>query len=112
MRVLLDEMLPRSLGRLLVGHLVRTVREMEWTSNKNGAPLRLAATQFNVLLTADRNLEHQQNLATLPVAVMVLEAKSNRIEALEPLVPEMLAELAVLEPRKLVRIPKRTEEAP
>src|SRR5438093_8655384 len=46
--------------------------------------------QFDALLTADQNIEFQQNLKTLPMAVVVLVANSNRLESLEPLVPDVL----------------------
>ena len=77
---------------------------MNWTSLGNGALLQQAATQFDVLLTADRNIEFQQNLRTLPIAVVVLVADSNRLESLEPLVPEVLRILPVLPPKTLVRV--------
>ena len=35
----------------------------------------------------DSNLEYQQNLATLPIGVLVIQAVSTRIEHLEPVVP-------------------------
>ena len=78
MRLLLDESLPRPLGDLLVGHDVRTVTQMGWTSLGNGELLRQAATAFDALLTADQNIEFQQNLKILPIAVVVLVADSNR----------------------------------
>ena len=99
MRVLLDESLPRPLGRLLVGHTVRTVGQAGWASFKNGVLLALAANEFDVLITADQNLEFQQNLKALPVAVLVVVADSNRLESLEPLIPQILSALDVLEPR-------------
>ena len=104
MRVLLDESLPRPLGPLLVGHAVQTVGQAGWASFKNGVLLQLAATDFDVLITADQNLEFQQNLQALPLAVLVLVADSNRLESLEPLVPKILETLDVLAPKKLVRV--------
>ena len=80
MRILLDESLPRPLGQLLVGHTFSTVAREGWTSLTNGALLRQAAPAFDVVLTADRNIEFQQNLSTLPLAVVVLVAESNRLE--------------------------------
>jgi hypothetical protein len=103
-RVLLDESLPRPLTGLLVGHEARTVTQVGWTSLDNGALLRQAAEKFDVLLTADQNIEFQQNLKELPIAVVVLVAASNRLESLEPLVPELLQVLNVLEPKTLVRV--------
>ena len=104
MRILLDESLPRPLARLLLGHEVRTVDEMGWSGTRNGPLLALAAADFDVLLTADQNLEHQQNLRALPVAVAVLVAASNRIESLQPLVPELLRVLPTLKRGDFIRV--------
>ncbi len=103
-RILLDESLPRPLGRALIGHDVSTVQEESWTSLSNGALLRQAAETFDVVMTADRNIEFQQNLTALPVAIVVLVADSNRLESLEPLVPETLELLKTLRPKTLVRV--------
>lgn len=66
MRVLLDEQLPRHLARELTGHTVRTVQQEGWAGFKNGELLQRAADGgFDVFLTADQNLQFQQNLAGL-----------------------------------------------
>ena len=104
MRILLDESLPRPLSPLLVGHEVSTVAGEGWTSLTNGALLRQAAAVFDVILTADQNIEFQQNLSTLPLAVVVLVAESNRLESLEPLVPAVLDALNKLQARTLLRV--------
>jgi predicted nuclease of predicted toxin-antitoxin system len=104
MRVLLDESLPRPLARLLAGHDVTTVVEAGWASFENGALLRAATATFDVLITADQNLEHQQNLNDLPMAVLVLVAESNRLESLAPLIPAVLDSLRTLKPRRLLRV--------
>lgn len=93
MRILLDEDLPRRLGALLIGHEVVTVQRRGWSGIKNGKLLGLAGEHFDVFLTMDGNLEYQQNLSTLPVAVLVIAAVSNRIEHLSPLVPDVLEAL-------------------
>lgn len=77
---------------------------MGWTSLGNGALLRQAAAEFDAILTADQNIEFQQNLKTLPLAIVVLVADSNRLESLEPLVPDVLRALATLEPKILVHV--------
>lgn len=87
-----------------VGHTVSTVAREGWTSLSNGALLRQSALTFDVMLTADQNIEFQQNLSTLPLAVLVLVADSNRLESLEPLVPTLLQALATLKPQTLLRI--------
>jgi len=104
MRILLDESLPRRLSRALADHEVQTVAEVGWSGTKNGKLLALASAQFDVFVTADRNLQYQQNLAALPVAVVVLVAHDNRLETLLPLVPELLTCLAILAPNTLTRV--------
>lgn len=63
---------------------------MGWLTIKNGELLALAARSFDVFVTVDRNLSFQQNLAELPIAVVVLEARSNRLADLEPFVENLL----------------------
>jgi predicted nuclease of predicted toxin-antitoxin system len=104
MRILLDEDLPRRLGVLLIGHETSTVQRSGWSGIKNGKLLALAGSKFDVFLTMDSNLEFQQNLAVLPVAVLVVEAVSNRMEHLVPLVPGILKELNHLPPKSLRRV--------
>ncbi len=98
MRLLLDESLPRRLRRSLPAHAVKTVVEMGWGGVRNGKLLALAAPQFDVFLTADKNLPYQQNLTALPIAVIVLEAHSNELLHLLPLVPKLEEVLATLKP--------------
>ena len=104
MRILLDESLPRPLARLLPEHDVRTVAAMGWAGKRNGELLQLAAVDFDAVVTADQNLEHQQDLAALPIAVIVLTAPTNRIESLRPLIPTLLQILQTLAPRQLVHV--------
>ena len=87
MRVLLDECVPRALRREVTGHDVKTVGEAGWPGVDNGALLQLAAQEFDVLLTVDRNLEYQQNFSGLKLAVVVIEAPSNDVAVLRPLMP-------------------------
>ncbi len=114
MRILLDESLPRRLKDELSGYNVSTVVECGWSGAKNGRLLALAATNFDVFLTADQNLQFQQNLSALPVAVIVLVSSDSRLNSLRPLVPEVLATLGRIQPRSLVRVgtqPPATTEA-
>ena len=94
MRVLLDESLPRDLAPHLAGHDVATVHAQGWAGLKNGALLRAAREAgFAALVTADRNMEHQQNVARSGVALVVLRARSTRLADLVPLVPHLLSAL-------------------
>jgi len=104
MRILLDESVPDRLGRLLVGHSCDSVRRQGWSGYKNGKLLAAAASSFDVLLTADKNMEFQQNLATLPLAIVVMVANSNRLEDLAKVVPAVLRTLEQLQPRTLKKV--------
>ena len=90
MKVFLDECVDWRLIREIVGHEVNTARQMEWTTIKNGALLSLAAQQFDVFVTVDRNLAFQQNLEGLSIAVIVLRAHTNRLADLKPLIPDLM----------------------
>jgi predicted nuclease of predicted toxin-antitoxin system len=92
-RILLDECLPRKLANELAGHHVETVAQAGLSGVKNGELLRRASTAYDVLLTIDRRFAAGQ---PVPPSIMLvpLRAKSNRLEALKPLVPEMLQVLA------------------
>jgi hypothetical protein len=87
MKVLLDECLPRKLKREVNAEVVTTVPEAGWASVQNGALLRLAEQEFDVFLTNDQNLEHQQNLKSFDLAIVVLVASTNDISDLVPLMP-------------------------
>ena len=104
MRVLLDECVPRALGKELVGHDVKTVVEAGWAGVKNGELLQFAAGLFDVLLTVDRNLEYQQNFAGVRLAVIVVHAPSNDVTVLRPLMPAVLAAIPKAKPGMVTRI--------
>ena len=93
MKVLVDECVDWRLSRDIVGHEVKTARQMGWSTIKNGELLSLAAKQFDVFVTVDRNLSFQQNLPAFAIAVIVLRASSNRLADLQSLVPELLASI-------------------
>lgn len=94
MRLLLDESVPAKLKRYLPAHDVRTVVEVGWSGVKNGKLLALAAAAFDAFVTVDRNMPYQQNPSTLPLPVFVLDALSNEVPYLLPLLPRLEAELA------------------
>ena len=104
MRLLLDESVPILLRRSLPGHALRTIVEMGWSGAKNGKLLALAANEFDAFVTVDENLPYQQNLATLPIAVVVLDTVSTDLPALLPLVPELERALSSLTARACVRV--------
>ena len=89
MRLLLDECVPTRLRKALPAHQVSTVVLEGWSGVKNGKLLALAATKFDAFITVDKNLPYQQNTATLPVAVFVLDSISNELPYLLPLMPAL-----------------------
>ena len=82
MRVLVDECLPRQLRQWLSAERpewsIKTVQEAGWASMKNGVLLQMANGAFDVLVTADRNMHHQQSFAGLDISVLVFPTNRAR----------------------------------
>jgi hypothetical protein len=73
MHVLLDNGTPRGISRSLSGHTVKESRDQGWDTLSNGELLTAAeAAGFDVLVTADKNISFQQNLAGRKIAIVVL----------------------------------------
>ena len=108
MKILLDECVDQRFRRDLIGHEVITVREAGWARKKNGELLALAATTYLVFITVDRNLYFQQNFSNFNIAVLILEARSNRLADLRPLAKDVLSELSVLKPGQVSIIRKKS----
>ncbi len=98
MTVLLDHRLPKRLRRHLPGHEVTTTREMRWEEIRNGELLSLAQEQFDVFLTIDKGIKHQQNMTGRTIAVITLRAKNSQVQTLAPLMPQVLALLSTVQP--------------
>lgn len=104
MRVLLDENLPHDLIAPLSKHQVSTVQGKGWAGVENGELLRRATGQADAFITMDRRLQHEQNLTGLPFGVVLIVARSNRVQDLLPLVPEVLAALDRIRPGELEQV--------
>lgn len=101
MKILLDENLDWRLRQDLPGHTVESVPLIGWAGLKNGVLLIRAQERFDVLLTMASNMAHQQNLARFRVAVIALQARSDRLADTRPLMPKVLAVLPSLQPGTL-----------
>lgn len=101
MNILLDENLDWRLRRDLPGHTVESVPLIGWAGLKNGASLAEAEKRFDVLVSMDSNMVHQQNLARFRIAVIALQAPSNRLADTRPLMPKVLAVLPQVLPGSL-----------
>ncbi|MFN7999192.1 MAG: DUF5615 family PIN-like protein [Bryobacteraceae bacterium] len=104
MKVLIDENLPRKLAGHLKGHECRTVADCGWSGKKNGELLAFAEPEFEVLLTLDKNIPYQQDLNRSRIAILIVRARSNRIQDLLPVIPECLAALEQIQPGQVVRV--------
>lgn len=107
--VLFDEDVPRQLRRDLSDFTIRTVQEQAWSSLKNGELLRTASREFDVLLTADKNLEYQQNIPKFNIGVVVLASVDTRLPSLRALLPDIRTAVATVEPGTVVRVPHRSK---
>jgi len=103
-KILLDHCLPKRLKFLFPSHKVKTAKEQGWVSYKNGKLLAAAGAEFDVFLTVDRNIKHQQNLAALPISIIVLVAVNNRFETLTPYVPLIETALLSIAPNTLIEV--------
>src|SRR5260221_1166114 len=106
MRILIDECLPAPLIDSLTpfGHECKTVREIGLGSKKNGELLSLAEGKWDVLLTNDKNIKYQQNMAGRTISIRVLSANSNRLNDLLPLIPDCARALPSIQGGPVVEI--------
>jgi len=88
-RVLFDEDVPRQLRRDLQEFTIRTVQEEGWSSVKNGELLRLSSPAFDVFVTADKRLRHQQNIARHNIGVVVIATRDTRLPRLQQALDEL-----------------------
>ena len=104
MRVLLDENVPHDLVAALVGHDVVTVQGMGWSGTLNGELLRRASGSIEAFVTMDRKLERQHDVSALPFGVVVVRARSSKMQDLLPLVADLLRVLATIEPGQVTSV--------
>ncbi len=81
-----------------------TVQQRGWTGIKNGDLLRLAEKEQDVFVIVDRKISVQQDLTTFNIAVVLIRSRSNRLEDIRPLVPELLDALNRVTPRALTTV--------
>ena len=77
MQVLFDNGVPRGVASVLKEHVVEEARDRGWDRLTNGDLLRAAeAAGFEILVTTDRNVRHQQNLSKRVIAIVALSKSS------------------------------------
>jgi predicted nuclease of predicted toxin-antitoxin system len=102
MKVLLDECVTRYLKRDFTEHEVLTVEDAGFKGLKNGRLLQAASGQYDVLVTVDQNLQYQQNLKTLAIAIIVLKAKRSTYPMLKLLMTQVLETLEKIKPGEII----------
>lgn len=105
MRILLDECVPRRLKRSFRSYgLVLTVTDAGLSSYSNGQLLRRISGDFDVFITIDKSIHHQQNLVAYDIALVLLRARSNDIADVEPVLPRLFARWSELKRGSLLVI--------
>jgi hypothetical protein len=105
MRVLIDECIDERFRNYLPGHDCHTARYAGMAGLSNGELLTAAENaRFDVFLTADQGIEHQQNLTGRDIAIIIFRTKSNRLRDLLPHVPACLTHIDSIQPGQIIRI--------
>ena len=104
MRVLLDEYVPSGLRGDLPEHQIRTVFPRSWRGIKNRKLLKLAADQSDCRLTVDRNLQFQQNIGVVDIAVIVVRVSSNDFASLHRVLPEIRQAQSGMQPGQILPV--------
>ena len=108
MRILIDHNLDWRLKHNLPGHEVKTVFEMGWSDLLNGELLdQTVDARFDVLLTGDSSIKHQQNLRFRLIAVVVLRARDNRLKTHIPMMQDVIQTLLTIKAGEVVEVPER-----
>ena len=109
MRILFDHNAPRQLKRHLVGHDVDVAEERGWATLVNGALLDQAEEAgYEVLITADKNMPYQQNIASRSLALIVLGV--NRWPLIEPRIEDVRAAIEGIQPGEVREVPMPTRD--
>ena len=106
MKLLIDECLPRRIKFLFAegGHECTTVPEAGFGSKRNGELLALAEGRFDVLITVDKNIRHQQNLANRSIAILIIRAASNDLDDIRSQIPHALDALETIKQGQILEV--------
>lgn len=102
MKILIDESAPQDLRHWLSEHDVETVAYRGWSGLKNGELLQRAEPDFDVLLTADKNIPHQQPIAGTRIAVIVLP--TNQVSLLKKRIDDIRQAINASSPGRVTRM--------
>ncbi|MBD0375742.1 MAG: DUF5615 family PIN-like protein [Flavisolibacter sp.] len=107
MKILLDECVTKRLKPFLLDVEVFTVTEMRWNGIKNGKLLQLCVENgFDLLLTIDKNMMHQQNLDKFDITIVVLDSLTSKVEELKLFLPSFKVQVESFQKHKAYLIDK------
>jgi hypothetical protein len=86
----------------LPGHDIKTAQEMGWDRLRNGDLIQMAGEAFDILITSDQKLKHQQNLTGRKIGIIVLP--TNRLRTVLELAPKIARALSEASPGVLLEI--------
>lgn len=98
MRILLDNNIHIDLAKDFTAHDTAHCRDLGWQQLANGSLVREASKTFDIMITVDKNMRHQTSLAGVDLAVVVFDAKNNRIDERRRFLPIFLANISQFQP--------------
>jgi hypothetical protein len=107
-RILLDECVNAGVKAAFPGHAIKTVAEAGWRGTKDGPLLALAQKSFDVFLTIDRGVEHQQALKKLGMGILIAHIPNNEIASYRPLFPQLLRAAETVRMGQVVHLRRAT----
>ena len=102
MKIIIDECVPSIVKRGLPERQIVSVQEMGWSGIKNGELLKLVVAEFDVFITSDKNLRHQQNLTTLAISIILLP--SNQVPVIKAMLPNIDQALSTITQQQFVEL--------
>ena len=105
MRVLLDENLDWRLVRYFDADFqVTTVSRQGWKGTRNSLLLKQAADMFDALVTLDKGIEYQQNIRKYSIGVILISARSSRLEDIQPAMFRVNQILRDIRPGQVIQV--------
>ena len=104
MRVLLDECVNPRVREAFPNHEIQTVQSMGWAGITNGKLMALAQQSFDVFVTVDQNLEHQQDLSKLKLGLIVVTVPDNNIKYFRPIFSRLLKAAESVRPGQVIHV--------
>ena len=102
MKILFDQGVPVPLRKFLIRHSVVTAYEKGWSALQNGALLAAAQTEFELFVTTDKNIRHQQNLGGRRLAIAVLSSPQWPVIAAN--VESVVAQIDAVKPGEFIEV--------